>query len=164
MKNRLKTLAMVIGCLLLTVVSAKNVLGQQTAEEFDALVSQYVAALQGRDYKTIVELNDGSRLEEKQHKVRRPEIRWPRLIAEFRQRKIMELKSDEDERGAQTKSDHQKEHAPGVITPAIAQIFDLRKEINEPLSLLPLESTWAIGEIRPGIDMAGHRFSTISCQ
>jgi len=60
-----------------------------------ALVSRYVGAVQNRDYKTIVELNQEIRLNESMIKSENPKLLWPKLIAEYRHRRIRQLNGEE---------------------------------------------------------------------
>lgn len=110
-----------------------------------SLVSRYVAALQQRDYRTIVELYRNIRLGEAVIQVDNPKSLWPKLIAEYRERSVRELKGEEK---------------PIDIGDEVNLKY-VRAEIDEQLSFLPAGCKWAIAEIRADGDLSGHRFSTI---
>ena len=115
-----------------------------TVSPVRSLVSRYVTALQRRDHKTIVELNEGIRGHEFVIMHDNPKFLWPKLIADYRERRVRELKGED------------------VKPIDMDDIGDFtRKQINEQLSLLPPECKWAIAEVRPGIDLVGHRYTDI---
>jgi hypothetical protein len=115
-----------------------------TVSPVRSLVSRYVTALQRRDYKTIVELNEGIKGHEFVIMHDNPKFLWPKLIADYRERRVRELKGED------------------VKPIDMDDLGDFkRKEINEQLSLLPPECKWAIAELRPGIDLVGHRYTDI---
>jgi len=113
-----------------------------TASPVRLLVSRYLLALQHRDYRTIVELDDSIRLHEFSILHDNPRSLWPKLIAEYRERRVRELKNEEQ--------------------PTDELDFKyISAEVNKLLSFVPAECMWAISEIRAGSDLSGHRFSRI---
>src|ERR1700730_17076583 len=60
-----------------------------------SLVSRYIASLQRRDFRTIVALNDDIRVGEASIQVDNPKLLWAKLICEYRQKRVRELKGEE---------------------------------------------------------------------
>jgi hypothetical protein len=132
----------------LGVLMALFLLGQHIAlpqtSPARLVVSRYVAAIQHRDYKTIVELDQDIKLNESVIQSENPKLLWPKLIAEYRERAVRELKGED------------------VKTTDTGDIGDYtRKEVDEQFSLVSPECKWAIAETRPGTDLAGHRFTEV---
>jgi TonB family protein len=109
------------------------------------IATRYVTALQQRDYKTIVELYRNIWIGEAGIRVDNPKSLWPELIAEYRERWVRELKGEEK---------------PSDIGDEL-YVKSIQQEIDEQLSFFQPECKWAIDEIRPDSDLAGHRFSTV---
>jgi TonB family protein len=116
-----------------------------TASPVRLLVSRYLLALQHRDYGTIVELNEGIRMHEFSILGDNPRSLWPKLIAEYRERRVRELKNEEE---------------PTDVGDEVDLKY-IRADVNKLLSFVPAECTWKISEIRADSDLSGHRFSRI---
>src|ERR1022692_1880362 len=125
--------------------SAALVAQVATASPIRLFVSRYLLALQHRDYGTIVELNDGIRMHEFSILHDNPRSLWPRLIAAYRERRVRELKNEEQ---------------PTNIGDEVDLTY-IRADVNKLLSFVPAECTWKISEIRADSDLSGHRFSRI---
>jgi hypothetical protein len=105
------------------------------------IVTRYVTAVQQRDYKAIVDLNYSVKSGESVIRVDNPKILWSKLIAEYRAQKIRELSGE-----------NKKLDAAGE--------YDV-KEITTLFTFFPKDCRWAVVEVRPWSDLAGHQFTRV---